>query len=430
MQTLRAQYPVFRYDSFALTRTDQALSVECRYAIPPDFTFTHRVVFDHLAATASLDALTPFAFHIGLAEMFSYWKLTGAPHIAIQAGGLTPEQSAWWHGLLIQGMGEYFYHNQLDFTPPDFVTITAAGPTHAVSPPPSEATSRPTMLIPLGGGKDSIVTLELLKQQADVTPLIVYPTTPASRRIVAVAGLGDPLVVRRELDPALIALSKSGRYLNGHIPYSAALAFIFLLAAVAQRLPYIAVSNERSAEEGNATYLGRTINHQYSKTLAFERDFQAYIATFLQAPTRFFSFVRPLSELQIGKLFASMPQYWPVFRSCNRYQQQDAWCGACPKCVSVALSLLPWLPPGALERCMGSNPLSNPANTAVLDSMLQASQVKPFECIVSTEEAQVCLEFVRAGRTARVERYLQQWGDDSHVPTPFATLLRDAYARA
>jgi len=423
---LRKKYPVFSYDSFEIKQEHNSVDLYFKYSINDEQSFEHVVCFKGLSEQIDIKILEPFAFHIGLAEMFSYWKLTASSKIHVKAGMLSKDQIEWWKSLLMEGMGEYFYKNQIDFTQPDFVTIVADGKEYSVTKLPK--TENSDVLVPLGGGKDSIVTLELfLRENVSVKPLIVYPTTPSSMKIVEQSHLDDTITVDRVIDPELIKLSKSDDYLNGHVPYSASLAFIFLFASTVQKIPYIAVSNERSSDEGNVEYHNKIINHQYSKTLAFETAFQDYINTWLKSDIHFFSFLRPLSELQIGKLFSSMKSYFPIFKSCNRNQQQDSWCGTCPKCVSVALSISPWTGPEKIKEIMGTNPLTDPSNADLIANMTDPKQVKPFECIVDTSEAQICLEFINKGQTASVVSFLKEWGNDSNIPSPFLKILKKSY---
>ena len=72
--------------------------------------------------TKNLDNLI---FHLGMAEIPTYWKTTCSPEIIIKAGGLEKSQITWWHNLLIKGMGEFFFKNKINFLKPDFVKIKA-----------------------------------------------------------------------------------------------------------------------------------------------------------------------------------------------------------------------------------------------------------------------------------------------------------------
>ncbi|TSC86386.1 MAG: hypothetical protein G01um101416_659 [Microgenomates group bacterium Gr01-1014_16] len=382
--------PKFVYESYSL----DSHTLKFNYS-SGDHRFTHQVVFENL--TGQLDP--NLIFHLGLAEMFSYWKLFCSHEIEIAAGHLTSDQIKFWHKLAVNGMGQYFYENKIDFTAPDFLTITSTNnrmPTNANRMPTNDK-----VLVPIGGGKDSIVTLELLKPHFEVRPIIVYPTTPASLRIAK-----DPIIVRRILDPYMLQLTKQG-YLTGHIPYSAILAFIFLIP----QYKYIAVSNERSSDEGNVEYLGHSINHQYSKTLEFETDFNKYIESWT-LNLEYFSFLRPLYELQIAKLFSKIPKYFDTFRSCNRNQQQDSWCGHCPKCISTALLLKPFLSKEQIIKIIGSYPSE--------DEMRQLTISKPFECILTRAEAQAAL----TGQG--LEKILSSWQDNPNMPHEFTKILKAA----
>ena len=56
-------------------------------------------------------------------------------------------------------MGEYFYKNRVNFTLPNFLKITSNGPKNKNL---KFKIKNSSVLVPLGGGKDSLVTLELL----------------------------------------------------------------------------------------------------------------------------------------------------------------------------------------------------------------------------------------------------------------------------
>lgn len=385
--------PKFVYESYSVDGN----TLKFHYSAGPHH-FTHQVIFENILPTNP-----QLIFNLGIAEIFSYWKLFCSPEIETRAGSLTPDQLTFWKKLLIRGMGQYFYENKIDFTPPDFLKIVSSS-NNQMTMNGNRMTMNDKVLVPIGGGKDSIVTYELLKPHFDIRPIIVYPTTPASERLVQ-----NPIIVRRVFDPLLFDLNRQG-YLNGHVPYSAVLAFIFLLTAASENIPYIAVSNERGSDEGNIEYLGHTINHQYSKTLEFETDLNNYISS-----PKYFSFLRPLYELQIAKIFSRYPKYFSLFRSCNRNQQQDSWCGHCPKCVSTALLLKPFLSQDQITKIIGSYPPES--------EMRQLTISKPFECVLTKAEAQAAL----TGNG--LDTILSSWQNNPNMPEKFEKILKEAYAR-
>ena len=193
------------------------------------------------------------------------------------------------------------------------------------------------ILIPVGGGKDSAVTLELLGRQFPESAWWGLNPIPAARDVADASPVRHGITVSRRIDPKLLELNAAG-YLNGHTPFSAYLAFASAASAILGGYGRVAVSNERSSNEGNVRYLDHDVNHQYSKTFAFEQRFREYSARYLSEQFEYLSFVRPLYEIQISRLFARYPHYFSVFRSCNRGSKTNVWCGALPE-VPVRLHL-------------------------------------------------------------------------------------------
>ena len=65
------------------------------------------------------------------------------------------------------------------------------------------------------------------------------------------------------------------------------------------------VSNESSADEPTLHYNRVAINHQYSKSSAHEKAYQAHLARIFGDSLRYYSFLRPLSEVHIAEIFAA-----------------------------------------------------------------------------------------------------------------------------
>lgn len=440
-QQLRQKYPKFIYEKFEYEELNGNLEIKFHYSIPraagiasgdawPDHRFTHKIVIRN--SKLEIRNLENLIFHVGLSLMPSYWKSTCSPIIEIQAGHLTASQISFWEKLFLKGMGEYFYKNQIDFTPKDFLKIISIGKLFENRKLKIENSGR--ILVPVGGGKDSVVTLELLKPHYKVVPFIVNPV-PIILRICEVAGL-KPLTVTSELDPYLLELNRQG-YLNGHVPLSAFYAFAACFACQLLDIPAVAFSNERSSDEGNTEYLGHTINHQYSKSLEFESDLNNYLIRNLKLEIRNFSFLRSLYELQITKLFSRYPQYFPVFSSCNqnfkldkkwpatRSSKSEVWCGKCPKCVSTALMLACFIGKQKVKEIMGSYPPDLPENKTVLDDLLGKNPVKPFECVLTRAEAGAAYNAVELGQLDQLGRLLSSWMDNPNMPPEFSQILKD-----
>jgi hypothetical protein len=205
----------------------------------------------------------------------------------------------------------------------------------------------------------------------------------AALKIASRVTAADPIVIRRTICPKLLELNRKG-FLNGHTPFSAYLAFLGVASLLLYGYSNVIVANERSSDEGNVRYRGKNINHQYSKSFRFERLFDEYLQKYLVTNGRYFSYVRPLYELQIGKLFSNFPAFFDQFKSCNR-NRSDSWCGQCPKCLSVFLTTYPFVPRSSLMKIFGNDLFENEANISIMRE-LAGLEVKPFECVATTRE--------------------------------------------
>lgn len=385
--------------------------------------------------------LDNLVFHIGMIELISYWKIVCPKKVVIKPFALDEEQIKWWKKLYFNGLGEFFYVNGITASIDDFMVLTSCRPDRSgveTSPTDNAALLHEQTLIPVGGGKDSVVTLELLKNRVPAIPLIINPRG-ATTECVAAAGFTEDqtAVIKRTLDPTMLKMNAEG-YLNGHTPFSALLAFYTILLGFATKSKYIALSNESSANE--PTVPDTEINHQYSKSVAFENDFRYYVAKYIDADIQYFSFLRPLNELQIAKLFSRAKDYHRVFKSCNAGSKTDSWCGKCPKCLFTWLALSPFLPRKELTEIFGKDLLSDKSLRPILDQLDGSAEVKPFECVGTVGEVRACvnkilqnddnlkdtiLDGVTKTDDMSVENYISQFDEGNNLPPLFENILKE-----
>jgi len=412
---LRSEYPVFEYEGFELNFSNGDLFIKFLFNIPgvrqfrPVTIIKSGELFPGL--TQQTNEITPLieniAFNIGMIELVSYWKTTCSPTIIIKPASLTPEQIIWWKNLYYNGLGEFFYLNSIVPDPDSFVEITPTGDRIFK---PSSFKRSDNFLVPIGGGKDSAVTLELLLSEGKtILPVIMNPRGATIDTITA-AGLqmNNVMALNRSLDSGLLDLNARG-FLNGHTPFSAMLAFYTLMVSALTGYANIALSNESSASE--VTVPGTNINHQYSKSWEFENDFRNYYSRYISPDFNYFSFLRPLSELQIAKIFSTLKAYHNVFRSCNAGSKTDIWCGKCPKCLftHIMLSAFTGLPEA--NRILGKPMLENQNLKNIFDELCGFTSIKPFECVGTTEEVRQALEIIVSQKKPvtpiLLERYLK-----------------------
>ena len=325
-----------------------------------------------------------------MVELISYWKIACPKKVLVSAGPLSREQIQWWKELYYLGLGEFFYTNGIEATLEDFMELLSDAPDFA-------GEDRPVMvdkgcLIPIGGGKDSACTIEMLKKSSHPLKTYIINARGATLKTVEVSGLSmeDTIHARRSLDARMLALNKEG-YLNGHTPFSALVAFSALITAYLYGLRYIALSNESSANE--STVSGSMVNHQYSKSFKFEQDFHHYETTYIKSQIHYFSMLRPLSEFQIARYFSNATCYHDIFRSCNVGSKKDIWCAHCPKCLFVFLILSPFLSHQRLVEIFGADITEDVSMLEDFKKLTGILEEKPFECVGSRDEvnAAICL---------------------------------------
>ena len=389
--SLRARYPVFRYDAYHLERTADEIVLTFDFSVPGLCSFhpQTRIPTQRLRIVNDFDSQTACAivFALGLTETVSYWKAVCSPVIEVGCGQLTPAQKQWWKTLWFNGLGEFFYRNGIAANETDFVEIRCP---ETPDTPTDAFRSAGLCLVPVGGGKDSAVTLSLLRDRKERIRTFTVNDQPARTDTVRAAGLSADDMVRtyRTIDPELLRLNREG-FLNGHTPFSAIVAFLSLYCAYLIGAEDIILSNESSANEANVA--GTDVNHQYSKSYAFERDFTDYVRDVLGLPVRYFSLLRPFNEMQIAKQFAALPQYHAVFKSCNVGSKRNVWCCNCAKCLFVYCILSPFLSEDALTAIFGENLLEKESLRADFDGLCGLSDEKPFECIGTVREVRAAL---------------------------------------
>ena len=398
--SLREQYPRFAYRGYEIEENDSCLKITYRFETLGLSEFAPVWVFPKAEGDCrrwSEDRLMQdMIFSLGMVELISYWKIACPPTVTVEAGRLNQDQIDWWKDLYFNGLGEFFYVNGIKEADPNhFMDIQCAGQLKA--PCTDQYKERHEecgvetvgkgngVLVPIGGGKDSAVTLELLRLAGK--PVCAYIINPRGATIhtTEVAGLDAAHVIsaKRTLDSNMLELNRQG-YLNGHTPFSALVAFSGIIAARMHGLTMVALSNESSANE--STVQGSTVNHQYSKSFKFEEDFHYYQTTYLKGSAYYFSMLRPLSEFQIARFFAGQKQYHGIFRSCNAGSKTDSWCGHCPKCLFVYLILSPFLKPQEVRDIFGRNMLDDWDMKETLDQLIGIEEEKPFECVGSRDE--------------------------------------------
>ncbi len=391
---MRKEFSFFSFESYTYSFENNSFFAEFhfnladKYSFRPTLTFPARDFYQWKNLPEKL--IQNIVFHIGMVELISYWKASCPPKIIIKPHTLSKEQIVFWKKIYFNGLGEFFYLNNINASIDDFMEIVADAGSELEK---TDSLADNSVIIPIGGGKDSVVTLELLKDfDNNNLPLIMNPRG-ASLETAKIGGYTRESIIEinRTIHPQLLELNKQG-FLNGHTPFSALLAFVTLLAAAFTGKRNIALSNESSANE--ATIEDTTVNHQYSKSYEFESDFRNYVETYISSSFNYFSFLRPLSELQIGSLFARHPKYFTSFKSCNAGSKTDIWCGNCPKCLFAFIILSPFIERKTMISIFGKDLLNDKNMKVYFEQLTGIVNVKPFECVGTVDEVNIAINML------------------------------------
>jgi hypothetical protein len=387
---------VFRYRSFRADPETAVLS--CHYELDGR-EFTERVTFPGQEANPRwhTEAAQAAARLVFLLAGVSYYKTAAPPVIDLGETALTEAEESFLRDFYLHGLGEFAYRNTLDLTSTEIRAPRAPAPAQAPAPSSRPVGHPNRALVPFGGGIDSIVTVEQVRQRADVALFVV--SRPGDRfdaieQPAAVTGL--PVVrAEREIDPQLLRSAELG-FRNGHVPVTGILSAIAVLAAVLGERDAVVMSNEWSASVPTLEYQGRPVNHQWSKSEAFEAAFRDILAA--TGGPEYFSWLRDRTELWVGQEFAKLGPYFASFRSCNkafyteRARRFTYWCGQCDKCAFIDLILAPFLPAQALRQIFAvtGEPVEDPAMAGTFRSLLGAG-AKPFECVGEVTECRAAV---------------------------------------
>src|SRR5690606_8888503 len=345
----------------------------------------------------------------------SYYKAAVPAEIRIDGYAIDADTAAMLQSIYRNGLGEFAYRNNIDLEgrihfPADADAVPSPAGGRRCPEGADEGKPEPHALVAIGGGKDSLVTIEALRALG-VEQTVCW--VGGSQLIAACAArTGLPTMnIGRQLAPQLFDFNRQGAW-NGHIPVTAVNSAILVLAAVLHGAGQVVFSNERSASYGSIIEGTGEVNHQWSKGWECERMLGEHVEREVAAGLHYYSLLRPLSELAVARQFAKTDRYDAHFSSCNRNfhilgeRPANRWCGVCPKCHFVFLALAPFMSKPRLVNILGRNLLDDPAQAAGYDALLEFQDHKPFECVGEGRES-------RAAMAALVQR--PEWREDALV---------------
>ena len=434
-------YQEFIYKNYSILEDKDNIFFKFEFEIPNLANFTPEIKIlkkKFIWKNLNTNILKNIVFNLGMVEAISYFKATCSKNFIIKCGYLNDKQKAWFKKLFYLGLGEFRYVNNIFTRQEDFVEFYSEGNELIL-----EELNEPNkgIIIPIGGGKDSNVTLELLKNKFEDINCFMIGSQEVSLECVKAAGYDRESIIEvsRKIDKNLIELNNQG-FLNGHTPFSAMVAFLSYAISFMLGKKYVTLSNENSANESNVE--GENINHQYSKTLEFENDFREYANEFLKQDVEYFSFLRPISELQIAMLFSKFDKYHKIFKSCNVGSKQKpwVWCANCPKCLFVYIILSPFIEREKLNDIFGEDLYNKEDLLKTFIELCGFGEIKPFECVGTFSEVRYCVSKLIKEEKEKLpyllnyykenfelentdEKRLHEYSHDNNLPEEFSNIL-------
>jgi len=374
-------------------------TVTLRYGLDDRVEFTEVITFERSAGEGvrptSAATLGPgferALLHLHVAAGTSYYKTAAPPEVVVEGESLSEAELDLHQHLYDDGLREFAVTNGLP-VPRPVAVVPARGVAGHLRPPEGALPSG--LLVPIGGGKDSMVLIEAVRH---LRPrLFAVNPHPLVFELASEAEL-ELLVVRRRLDPGLNALHEAGA-LNGHIPITAIVSLIAIVGAFIYGYDTVAMAVERSASEETVVVNGVPVNHQYSKSREFELLLDDLVRTSVAPELTYGSALRPYSELAISRAFSGLDSYHRTFCSCNsafrqRADSHDRWCGNCPKCRFVGLMLAPFMERTELTAIIGTDMFADPDQVDGF-AALMSDAAKPFECVGEKRESAVALRLL------------------------------------
>ena len=407
-KVLREKYNKFIYKGFEIEENAENIYLKYDFEIENLTDFKPVITVekkDFNTISLNSNLVKNIVFCIGMVEAISYWKATCSKLFIVKCAKLNEKQINWFKKLIYLGLGEFRFINNIKVSQDEFVEIITEGEELSAEENKNELED---VIIPIGGGKDSNVTLNIKRFGFRIN------IEEVSSKCAEIAGLSDNEIIeiKRKIDSNLIELNNQG-FLNGHTPFSALVAFLTYFAATIFSKKYIALSNEDSANESNVE--GENINHQYSKTIEFENDFREYVSKFISPNgPEYFSFLRPISEIQIAKLFSELENYHQVFKSCNVGSKEKPWkwCCNCPKCLFAYTILSPFLYKEKLVNIFGEDIFEKENMLETFLELCGFANNKPFECVGTYKEVRFAISKTIEKTDGKLPFLLQYYKDN------------------
>jgi len=371
--------------------------------------------------------LNNFLFNLHIALWISYYKLFPTKNLEVKSWYLDQDQISFWEKFYKNWLWEFFIKNDINFSElinfKNIWSVPNIEKTNLINNYIQKSDCQQGGFSPLKnldnieilhskkseknlllwwGWKDSIASYSILKKEEELinnTDLFVFWKIDDIKKNTAKIAEKEILLVKRQLSNNLFKLNKEWYY-NWHVPITWIIAFVTFVVAYIYWYSNIILSNEKSASEENTIWKWLKINHQYSKSIEFEKDLNKYLQNYISKWINYFSLLRWMYEYKIAEIFSKEKKFFWNFSSCNRNfkinksplldkegQGGGLWCCKCEKCCFVFLILSPFLEEKELIKIFWENLFDKTSLEKTFRELIWLENYKPFECVWTYEES-------------------------------------------
>lgn len=358
---------------------------EFSYQGKDNLIFTEKIQFSPSTVDYNHDTLDSALFLAFIIVGTSYYKAEPTTSVELDHS-LTEAQATFFNKIYQEGLSQFAFENHLTRQDlPEFKHDSSAH--NSVS----RTTTENKTLILVSGGKDSLLTAELIREKNHPYQTMYISSQKSYPSIIG--SFNSPIIVQRLIDTE--NLKKAGG-LNGHVPVTLINQAIAIIQAILIGANSIELGIGREGLEPHAWIQDLPVNHQWSKTAEAQDLLHEYIDSNITTDINIDSILSNYTEIEIAEKFAKKcwSKYGNQFSSCNvaNYKQtadnrELKWCGKCAKCANSFLLFAPYIKAEEQYKLFGHDLFDDPDLTETFKGLLGVDNVmKPFECIASIDE--------------------------------------------
>jgi len=289
----------------------------------------------------TLDPVTDkIAYYLGYSYLIDIIHMTFPKNVEVM---YAPPDTQFWNFMMKHVLGEALIRWGAPIKTIADITFHSGGerPEYEV---PTEATKEGVCLVPVGGGKDSVVTYELAKKK--FSEVLTMSVQAPGHNWDEIAPMIKKLGCIEMFDSY-----EDMKFLNKYQPITSGNAIfnysmIALLVAREVGVSPIIFGNDKSVSN-EYEYEGEMINHQFDKTSGFREMLNKFVNDYIVKGYKFESLIEDMPGSEVAKELAKYHKegYYEHLCSCNyanikKYtHNKNGQCSDCLKCMYTYLCI-------------------------------------------------------------------------------------------